>query len=65
MENSKFNKYLNTSEGTAEFVSELKKLDFPTFGNPTIPILRLLEGRPRRGFCTSVAPFFGAISFLR
>jgi hypothetical protein len=55
-------KKVYTSDGTAELVKELKKLDFPTFGNPTIPIFKLLEGRPKSGFCTSAA-FFGAISF--
>jgi hypothetical protein len=39
-----------TSDGTAELVKELKKQDFPTFGIPTIPIFKLLDGRPKSGF---------------
>jgi len=33
----------------------LKKVDFPTFGKPTIPILREVPSRPKRsgGFSTS------------
>lgn len=30
--------------------SKLKKLDFPTLGTPTIPIFKLLPGRPKRIF---------------
>jgi hypothetical protein len=39
----------------------LKKEDFPTFGRPTIPIFRLLEGRPRSAFFSWVAGFLGGI----
>ena len=58
----------------------LKNEDFPTFGKPvmgmrlerdgkgchipTIPILRLLDGRPRRIFFSGAAAFFGGIFFL-
>ena len=42
----------NTSDGTEEFVRELKNEDFPTFGRPTIPIFKLFDGRPNRGFST-------------
>jgi len=58
----------------------LKNEDLPTFGKPvmgvrfekdekdqngpTIPILRLLDGRPRRIFFSGPAAFFGGIFFL-
>jgi hypothetical protein len=42
----------------------LKRELLPTFGIPTIPILRLLLGRPRRAFFSSLGAFFGGIFFL-
>lgn len=58
----------------------LKKEDFPTFGRPkedvglrkglnvknkpTMPILRLLLGRPSRVFFSGAADFLGGIFFL-
>lgn len=58
----------------------LKKEDFPTFGRPkedvglrkglnvknkpTMPIFRLLLGRPSKVFFSSAAAFFGGIFFL-
>ena len=47
----------------ALLVSALKKHDLPTLGSPTIPILRLLEGRPRSGLI--IICFLGAIFLCR
>lgn len=41
-----------------------KRVDFPTFASPTMPLFRLLPGRPRRIF-SSLAAFFGAILGVR
>jgi len=46
------------SAGIASFVTMLKKVDLPTFGNPTIPILRWEEKRPRMGRSAGAASFF-------
>lgn len=44
-------------------VSTLKKVDFPTFGKPTIPIFKEVPNRPRSsGFFSSSCFFFGGIS---
>lgn len=37
------------SAGIANFVRVLKSVDLPTFGNPTMPILRWEENLPRIG----------------
>ena len=39
------------------------RVDFPTLARPTMPLLRLFPGRPRRTF-SWVAAFFGGIFFL-
>lgn len=49
------------SAATVLLVRALKKEDFPTLGRPTIPILRLLPGRPRRGFSVVSCFFFGGM----
>lgn len=41
----------------------LNKLLFPTLGIPTIPIFKLLEGRPKRAFFSTTV-FLGGILFL-
>jgi hypothetical protein len=41
--------------------SALKNDDLPTLGKPTIPILRLLEGRPSRAFFSATGAFLGGI----
>lgn len=41
----------------------LKREDLPTFGRPTIPIFKLLEGLPSLGFSTTCC-FLGGILFL-
>jgi hypothetical protein len=48
------------SEGTDEFVSALKNSDFPTFGNPTIPIFKLFPGLPSKTLSFSTV-FLGGI----
>ena len=45
--------------------NEIRKGDCKGRHVPTIPILRLLDGRPRRIFFSGAAAFFGAIFFLR
>ena len=47
-----------TSEGTEEFVRELKNNDLPTLGRPTIPILRLFDGLPKSGFSSEIGTAF-------
>lgn len=42
----------------------LKREDLPTFGRPTIPILRLLPGLPSLIFCSGCCCFFGGILVL-
>jgi hypothetical protein len=46
------------SAGIDNFVTMLKKVDLPTLGNPTIPILRWEEKRPRMGRSAGAASFF-------
>lgn len=54
------------SAGIAQFVNALYKVDFPTFGMPTMPTFKLLEKRPNdhgpRG-SSSTSFFFGGILF--
>lgn len=42
-------------------VRTLKKVDFPTFGMPTIPTFKLVPTRPISGFRSGSSTFFGAI----
>mmetsp|Transcript_30035 Transcript_30035/g.74515 ORF Transcript_30035/g.74515 Transcript_30035/m.74515 type:complete len:223 (+) Transcript_30035:770-1438(+) len=51
------------SAGMQQFDSALYSVDFPTFGMPTMPTLRLEEKRPRAQgpITSSVAAFFGGI----
>ena len=39
----------------------MKVDDFPTLGNPTIPILRVFPGRPQSVCCSTYYFFFGGI----
>ncbi len=56
---------MHTSDGTEEFVKELKNNDLPTFGRPTMPILRLFDGLPNSGFSTETgATFFFEVAFF-
>ena len=41
-----------------DLVKTLKKVDFPTFGNPTMPHLRLVPIRPMRTIFSSATSFF-------
>ena len=53
------------SAGTWHFVIVLNRVLFPTFGNPTMPILRCEENRPRTGFASSTPfpfPFLGGMA---
>mmetsp|Transcript_14098 Transcript_14098/g.34765 ORF Transcript_14098/g.34765 Transcript_14098/m.34765 type:complete len:215 (-) Transcript_14098:9-653(-) len=49
------------SAGMPILLIVLNRVDFPTFGRPTIPILRFLLKRPRRGRSFSSSFFLGAI----
>lgn len=49
------------SAGAADLVRTLKKVDFPTFGTPTIPILKLVPGLPMSGLISGCSAFFGGI----
>lgn len=42
-------------------VRTLKKVDFPTFGIPTMPIFKLVPTRPMSGFRSGSSGFFGAM----
>jgi len=46
-------------------VRTLKKVDFPTFGIPTIPIFKLVPTRPISGFRSGSSGFFGAMLDIR
>lgn len=53
------------SAGIDSLVRVLKRVDFPTFGNPTIPIFRWDENRPRIGLSAGTSfDFFGGIFSL-
>jgi len=49
------------SAATALLVRTLKKVDFPTFGTPTMPTFRFVPTRPIRGFLSGSSTFLGAI----
>lgn len=50
------------SAGAADLVRTLKKVDFPTFGTPTIPTFKFVPTRPISGFISGSAFFLGGIA---
>jgi hypothetical protein len=46
------------SAGTLSLDKKLKVVDLPTFGNPTRPILNVLEDLPKRTFLAGPSSFF-------
>lgn len=50
------------SAGAELLVITLKKVDFPTFGTPTIPQRKFVPTLPIKGLTSGSPTFFGAIS---